>query len=49
MGSKCLVVFVLGNNTNADAVGGLPHGKTLTVRSALCYQDKLNATIRSVR
>ena len=46
---KCIVLFVSGNNTNADAGASLPHDKTLTVSSAKCFRDKLHASIKSVK
>jgi len=46
---KCIVPFVSGNNTNADAGAGLPHDKTLTVSSPNYSQDQLHATMKSVK
>jgi len=46
---KCIVFFVSGNNTNADAGAGLPHDKTLTVSSPNCSRDQLHATMKSVK
>jgi len=45
---KCIVLFVSGNNTNADAGAGLPHDTTLTVSSAKYFRDKLHASIKLV-